>query len=60
MRKAVMTLQSAFRLHGSEEITANDFSESGGVIPDDVIEKVVGAIHSGEFAACQKVSATIY
>ncbi|CAH1766868.1 14995_t:CDS:2, partial [Entrophospora sp. SA101] len=41
LRKSIMFLQSAARLHQNERITADSILEIGGVVPDDIIDKLI-------------------
>ncbi|KAJ1564569.1 hypothetical protein HK096_007348 [Nowakowskiella sp. JEL0078] len=48
LRKAIMYLQTASRLHNSEPIPENSIAEIAGVVPNDVIEKVMDSWQTGD------------
>ncbi|RUP49819.1 hypothetical protein BC936DRAFT_141369 [Jimgerdemannia flammicorona] len=55
LRKAIMFLQSAYRLHKHEAITPASVREIAGVIPEPVIDKLVATWQTTDFAQISQV-----
>jgi len=49
MRKAITFLQSASRLKGEAEITAEDIMEIAGAIPNNFIDSLISTCYSGSY-----------
>ncbi|XP_064614958.1 replication factor C subunit 4-like [Liolophura sinensis] len=49
MRKAITTLQSAFRLKGDNSISEEDVYEIAGVLPEELVDRVLKACRSDSY-----------